>query len=87
MFRIQTIYGQHIADVEEPNYVKRNKNSGSWIKAESSIDAEAVAVNGQLYNIAGYPAASTEYQTVEILEMIARPSTADNVHMTQGFAV
>lgn len=54
MYRIQTVDGAIIADTDYFNYVKRDNITQSWIPATPAT-AEAISVNGELYNIAGYP--------------------------------
>lgn len=44
--------GALVALCEKPRYVRRNPDSGAWVEA-SREQAEAVSVNGDLYNLRG----------------------------------
>lgn len=66
MYKIITVDGIFVAAVETVNYVRRDNLTKSWIAADPAA-AQAVSVNGTLYNIAGYPVI-VGYPIVKILE-------------------
>lgn len=70
MYRIETINGEFIANVEKVHYVKRDKATESWIDA-NVISGEAVTVKGKIFNVVGFPIIAG-YPVVKILEIIEK---------------
>lgn len=44
--------GELLAFCDKPRYVRIKEESGAWVEAEEK-DAEAIAINGELYNLIG----------------------------------
>lgn len=68
MYRIETVQGDYVTAVERLNYVRINPNSGAWIPTDH-ISAELLVIEGQLYNIAGYPIIN-DYPIIKITEIL-----------------
>lgn len=64
MYRIETMQGDLVANIPRLNYVKRDGNN---FVPTSSLTAEAITLNGQIYNVAGYPSVG-DFVTVNVLE-------------------
>lgn len=69
MYRVETEQGNLIANVPEIHYIKKN---GDNFVSTSSLTAEAIILDGQIYNIAGYPSVGnfvavniTEYDNIK----------------------
>lgn len=56
-----------IGTFKELPYVRYDSNNQSWVFTKNYLEVQALSIDGQIYNILGYPHFN-DYPVVEIIE-------------------